>query len=230
MNAYSFSLGNAIFHALGSGALHWPVERMLIVSDLHFGKPDRIARRGGTLLPPYANHDTLLRLEAEIENVNAKTVVCLGDSFDDLQASEDLIEDERLWLIRLMAGRQWVWISGNHDPSPATIGGTHLAHLSRNGVSFRHIASTTARVEISGHYHPKARLIQQRPCFLIDSARVIMPAFGTYTGGLAADAPVLRALMLPNARAVLTGAKVVVMPFRGVRSGPIAQSLSDSSG
>jgi uncharacterized protein len=47
----------------------------------------------------------------------------------------------------------------------------------------------TADGEISGHLHPTARVSQRgrsmtRRCFVTDGRRLIMPAFGAYTGGL----------------------------------------------
>lgn len=101
----------------GTGALFWPEHSLLCVSDLHLGKSERMARRGGPTLPPYETRDTLARLEAEIEATGARTVLCLGDSFDDRAAAQALGEDERLWIARLMAGRRWIWIEGNHDGS-----------------------------------------------------------------------------------------------------------------
>ena len=51
-------------------------------------------------------------------------------------------------------------------------------------LAFRHIA-TDAIAEISGHYHPKHRLAgRSRPAFLLDQSRMILPAYGAYTGGL----------------------------------------------
>ncbi len=214
MNGYDFTLHGATLTALATGALHWPEQRLLVVSDLHFGKACRIARRGGTLLPPYATQDTLLRLEADIERTGATSIVALGDSFDDMAAADDLPEAERLWLTRLMAGRRWIWIAGNHDPAPQSLGGSHLASFSLQGLTFRHIALTTALGEISGHYHPKARLGGGvRPCFLLDRTRVILPAYGTFTGGLSCTAPELQALMQGNACAVLTGQRPLVIPM-----------------
>jgi metallophosphoesterase superfamily enzyme len=71
--------------------------------------------------------------------------------------------------------------------------------------------------EISGHYHPKATLRARgrrvtRPCFLIDSRRVILPAFGAFTGGLALRHPALQSLMAPEAEAVLIGPQLVRAP------------------
>lgn len=222
MNTFAFTLGGADLSALGSGALHWPRERLLVVSDLHLGKPDRVARLGGTLLPPYANRDTLLRLEQEIERTRAATVICLGDSFDDPQSAEDLPKAEALWLTRLMAERRWIWIAGNHDPIPSGLGGSYLASFRLNGLVFRHIADPGQSGEVSGHYHPKVRLGSARPCFLIDASRAILPAFGTYTGGLACTSPVLSDLMGPGARAVLTGNAPLVVPMPRAAPNPKA--------
>ena len=213
MTHHPFTLGQALLHALPSGALHWPDQQLLCVSDLHFGKSERLARRGGALLPPYETRETLARLDADLETTAARSVICLGDSFDDLTAADGLDEADHLWLLRLMAGRDWVWIEGNHDAGPISIGGSHRSELHRQGLSFRHIA-TPETPEISGHYHPKARLAgRSRPCFLIDSARVILPAYGTYTGGLPSHDPALCALMQPRALAVLTGQTALAIPM-----------------
>ena len=100
-----FMLNGQNLSARPSGALFWPMSQRLVVSDLHFGKSERLARRGGTLLPPYDTSATLTRLDAEIEATGARQVICLGDSFDDLQAAGALDEADRLWLTRMMAGR-----------------------------------------------------------------------------------------------------------------------------
>lgn len=211
---YAFTLGPAHLQALPSGALYWPAQSLLAVSDLHLGKSERLARRGGALLPPYEVQATLQKLDTDIERTRPAQVLCLGDSFDDLTAADHLPEDARLWLTRLMAGRHWTWVEGNHDAGPVNLGGSHQAQAQIAGLDFRHIA-TAETPEISGHYHPKARLPgRAAPCFLIDGARVILPAYGTYTGGLGTDHPDLHALMQPRALAVLTGPRCLAMPMR----------------
>lgn len=202
--SYDFTLGDARLTALPSGALHWSAARLICVSDLHFGKSERMARRGGALLPPYETRATLLRLEADLEATGARVVVCLGDSFDDLAAAQGMDEADRLWLLRLMAGREWIWIEGNHDAGPTDLGGTHLAELARDGLTFRHIGGGSGW-EVSGHYHPKARLAGKAwRAFLCDGTRAILPAYGTFTGGLWAEDAVFQPLMGPGARAILT--------------------------
>jgi DNA ligase-associated metallophosphoesterase len=191
MNACEFSLAGARLMALGSGALHWPDQSLLCVSDLHFGKSGRIARQGGAALPPYETRDTLERLSTDLDRTSARTVVCLGDSFDDLDAAAALPEEDRLWIARLQAGRRWIWIEGNHDPKPpADLGGRSANELRLGALVFRHEPTAgPAPGEIAGHLHPCARIdgrggsVRTR-CFASDGQRLIMPAYGTLTGGL----------------------------------------------
>lgn len=218
MNALIFPFCNTTLHALGSGALWWAEAGVLCVSDLHLGKSERMSRRSGIPAPPYEVQDTLTRLEADLTATRAETVICLGDSFDDLAAFRALPENAKLWILRLQAGRRWVWIEGNHDPGPIDLGGEHLAELAQGPLTFRHIAQDGAKGEISGHYHPKvcmptrARRIS-RPAFLKDTRRLIMPAYGTYTGGLRSDDRVLSDLMEQNAQAILIGPRPVELPM-----------------
>ena len=213
MNAYHFTFCDTACTALPSGALHLPDHGLLCVSDLHLGKSERIARRSGVMLPPYEVRETLQKLEDDIATTKPGEVICLGDSFDDLDAAASLDADARLWLSRLQAGRSWVWIEGNHDPGPIDLGGTHRSEVTVDRLTFRHIA-TTARAEVSGHYHPKHRVTgRSRPAFLYDRSRIIMPAYGAYTGGLASHAPELRRLFDAQTIAILTGRKALPVPL-----------------
>ncbi|MDZ7710390.1 MAG: ligase-associated DNA damage response endonuclease PdeM [Roseovarius sp.] len=219
MDGHRFTLAGATLLALSSGALYWEARNLICVSDLHLGKALRRARAGEPPLPPYETRDTLTRLESDLRRTGATTVICLGDSFDDTLAALALPAAEKLWITRLQAGRRWVWIEGNHDPGPVDLGGAHLAELPSPPLTFRHIAHPGQSGEVSGHYHPKMRLALRgqsisRPAFLIDGDRVILPAYGTYTGGLSCDDPALTGLMREEALAVLTGPAVHVLPMR----------------
>ncbi len=212
MNAYHFDFCGTRCSALPSGALHLPAHNMLCVSDLHLGKSERIARRSGVMLPPYEVQETLQKLEADITATQPQQVICLGDSFDDLDAAGSLDEDARLWLTRLQAGKSWVWIEGNHDPGPIDLGGTHRAEKTVGTLTFRHIA-TADTAEVSGHYHPKHRIAgRSRPAFMLDHQRLIMPAYGAYTGGLNSHAADLRKLFHGQTIAILTGHKAIPVP------------------
>lgn len=214
MNALDFPFCGETLTALASGALYWAAQDLLVVSDLHLGKSERIARRGGTLLPPYDSTETLARLADDIRARAPSTVLCLGDSFDDLMAAEAISDQNQTTLTSLQAGRTWLWLEGNHDPGPVDLGGTHLGEFICGPLTFRHIAKTQTKPgEVSGHYHPKARMRRaSRPCFMTDAARLIMPAYGTYTGGLDWTTPVLRDLFGAKAIAYLTGAQVLAVP------------------
>jgi DNA ligase-associated metallophosphoesterase len=224
MKGQEIALAGAMLAALPSGALWWAAERLLCVADLHLGKSERLARRGGTLLPPYETAETLDRLADEISRTGPATVVCLGDSFDDGDCAEALDPGDAARLTALMAGRDWIWVAGNHDPGPLRLGGRHLGELRLGPLTLRHAAEPAAAPgEVSGHYHPKLRLGLggrglARPCFLHDARRLILPAFGAYTGGLRADHPALAALLGPDARAVLTGTPCLALPLAAARA------------
>jgi DNA ligase-associated metallophosphoesterase len=218
MNAYDFRFRDADLSALASGILWWSNQSLLCVSDLHLGKSERMARRAGALMPPYEVQDTLARLSEEVLRHDPETVICLGDSFDDLKALDGVLPQDHSDLSALIAGREWIWIEGNHDAGPVAIAGTHLAEYQRGGITFRHIADPDASAEVSGHYHPKANLRGKgrnvtRPCFLLDDRRMILPSFGTYTGGLRSRDPALTGLMGPKALAILTGEQALPIPM-----------------
>lgn len=219
MNGHHFTLGGADLVALNSGALYWPAQSLLCVSDLHLGKSGRRGRLGEATLPPYETRDTLIRLTDVIEATSPRAVICLGDSFDDAVAADELAETDLSTLATLQAGRRWLWIEGNHDPGGLGPGGSHVAAYELGPLRFCHVACPDHTGEISGHYHPKATLRVKgrhisRPAFLVDKSRVILPAFGTYTGGLRTTNPALSQLMAPDAVAIMTGAVAVAMPMQ----------------
>ena len=217
-NGHLFTFAGARLVARPSGALHWPDAGLLVVSDLHLGKSERMARRGGPLLPPYEVADTLARLEDDLDATDPARVISLGDAFDDMAAATALAPEARARLAALMEGRDWTWVTGNHDPAPTGLGGVAADVVTCGALTFRHIASGDTRHEVSGHYHPKASLSVRgrpvsRPCFLRDDDRLILPAYGTYTGGLRSRDPVLSALMGAGARAILAGVPMVEIPM-----------------
>jgi DNA ligase-associated metallophosphoesterase len=232
----AIALAGETLHLLPSGAALWPATGTLVVADLHLGKSERRARRWGALLPPYDTAETLARLDAVLDATRPATVLCLGDSFDDSAAADALEDDMRLWLARMMAGRRWIWVAGNHDPAPVDVGGTSLAEHRAGALTFRHIAQADADPgEVSGHWHPKLRLPvagagAARPAFLADAQRLILPAFGAYTGGLSALDPALSALMAPDAVAVLTGRAMVRVPLAACHSAAASSPGPSSSG
>jgi DNA ligase-associated metallophosphoesterase len=192
-----------VVEAFPAGALWWADERLLVVADLHFEKGSSFARRG-RMLPPYDTAETLARLSALVCRLRPRTVVALGDSFHDGEAAARLSPGHRAAIAGLMAGRDWVWIAGNHDPDrPAGLGGMVADALAVGPLTFRHAPTAPdaapggsprsspgrAHGEVAGHLHPSARVYGRgksvrRRCFAGDGLRLILPAFGAYAGGL----------------------------------------------
>lgn len=217
--SHAFDFAGHALQARPSGALYWPERRWLIVADLHLGKSERMARRGGSLLPPYEVLVTLDRLEAEIGATDPAAVVSLGDGFDD-DAAALALPDALCDRLRNMAwGRRWIWVSGNHDPSPVCprLPGETVEELD-DGLVLRHQAGQGP--DVSGHFHPCVRLAgDRRRCFLVGQDHLILPAFGAYTGGLAIDSPVLAGLV-PQGIAIACGSRALAVPVgHPMRSG-----------
>jgi DNA ligase-associated metallophosphoesterase len=186
----AFSLGQTRVAALPEGALWLAQTGTLIVSDLHLEK-GTAAARSGHLLPPYDTRTTLLRISTLISNLSPKAVISLGDSFHDRTGAERLDKDDLALLGTLIKAVDWIWIQGNHDPAPPrALGGRSAEIIEVEGLQFRHEPVVgEAPNEIAGHLHPCARVVAssgsvRRRCFATDGARMVMPAFGAYAGGL----------------------------------------------
>ena len=141
-------------------------------------------------LPPYDTSATLAALAAVVARFSPKRVVTLGDSFHDRDAPSRLLAHNLATLRAMQAGRDWLWIAGNHDPVVHALDGDHADHLAIGHICFRHEPSLhPCDGEIAGHLHPAARVgnrsgAVRRRCFLSDGLRMVMPAFGAYAGGL----------------------------------------------
>ena len=209
---FGFDFAGQRFIARASGALWWPQRQMLVVSDLHLGRSERYARRGGALLPPYEVTDTLARLSAEIAALQPQTLVSLGDGFDDIAAGEALAGENRASLAAIARQCDLIWVQGNHDPAQgkADLPGRFLAEIA-GAPALRHEAGEAP--DISGHFHPSTLLAGKRwRCFVKGADHLILPAFGTYTGGLDISAAPLAALA-PKGIAILCAPRPFCRPM-----------------
>ena len=194
-----------------AGALFWPAAGTLVVSDLHLEKGSSYARKG-MLLPPWDTHATLDRLTLLLRRYHPRIVVALGDSFHDGQGAQRLPPSERARLNAMTAAHRFIWVQGNHDPTPPDgVGGEWTETFHTTPLVFRHNAlAGAAPGEVSGHYHPKAAVPARggtvsRPCFVADARRVMLPAFGAYTGGLDVSDPAIMRLFPRGGRVFLLG-------------------------
>jgi uncharacterized protein len=172
-----------------SGGLYLPAHDALLVADLHFEKGSSFARRG-MMLPPYDTRETLSALSDVVSRFAPRVVVALGDSFHDIGGPDRLGPEERSTLAGVQAGRDWIWVTGNHDRIlPESIGGQVVEEMNLGSLTLRHEPVAGDQAEIAGHLHPVGKVVMRgratrRRCFLTDGSRCIMPALGAYAGGL----------------------------------------------
>jgi len=204
-----FSFAGHDFLATPEGALYWPAQSALLVADLHLEKASWFARFG-QMLPPYDSIATLSGLKRDIERSGATRLFCLGDSFHDRFGCDRLPSDARELLTSLTENVDWVWITGNHDAGFIDhCGGRIEEEVQLSGIVLRHEAvEGDPAPEMSGHFHPKLRLAMKgrnvsRRCFVASTTKLILPAYGTLTGGLDAHHPEILRKVGPGASALV---------------------------
>jgi DNA ligase-associated metallophosphoesterase len=218
-----------------AGAAWWPAERTLIIADIHFEKGSSYAKRG-TLLPPYDTRTTLNRIEALMLAYVPARVVALGDSFHDGEGAARLDDDDKDMLAGQVSRTDWIWIEGNHDPHPpGWLGGTVTGELAVGGLVFRHEPARQSQAgEIAGHLHPCATVTRhgrslRRRCFASDAARMVLPAFGAYAGGLDVDDDAIAGLFSADFAAyMLGGRRVYAVAARGLPQVVRGKTTDDS--
>lgn len=198
-----------------SGAMHVVEYDVLIVADLHLEKGSAFAVRG-QMLPPYDSAATLARLEAEVAELNPGRVVLLGDSFHDRRSIPRMADSDRETLERLAFGRDWLWLEGNHDREALgadldRLPGSVIETLSLGALRLVHEPQPGDQPgEVAGHLHPSARVVAygrgvRKPCFITDGSRIILPAFGAFTGGLNVRDPAIANLFSTPPLAAVPG-------------------------
>jgi DNA ligase-associated metallophosphoesterase len=184
------TLGAAELLLRASGVLWLARARALVAADLHLEKGSAYARKG-QLLPPYDTADTLGRLSAEVAALDPAVVILLGDSFHDEDGERRMSLRDAERLEAIAEHRSLVWVVGNHDAEgPKALPGEVVQDVRLEGVVFRHEPVIGPEVgEAAGHLHPCVRVAGRggrvrRRCFVTDGARIVLPAFGAYAGGL----------------------------------------------
>jgi uncharacterized protein len=184
---------------LGSGAIHWPRMKTVFVADLHLGK-EAVFRARGLPIPEGPGTDTLHRLEVVLVQAGASRLVILGDLIHGPEGwtpevRELLTQWKRRWSRTIGDPHmEAILIRGNHDrmagDPPSSLGiqvrqeGWKLGPLALH----HEPVSVSADPVLMGHLHPVFRLRgpgdrMRLPCFVVGSRRIVLPAFGTFTGG-----------------------------------------------
>lgn len=188
---HNIALGGLSFVPDMSGALFLADEKLLLVADLHLEQGASLARRG-LHVPPYDTAVTLAMLERVVLATDTKRLVLLGDSFHDGVAHNEVLQNDATRLRAITSRVDTIWIAGNHDPGAHdNLGGVCVEELALGNITLRHIPVElkSGEMEIAGHLHPGAAIEQRgshirTKCFVADDRRIILPAFGSYTGAL----------------------------------------------
>lgn len=195
---------NCTFILDAAGCLYYPEKRILIFSDLHLEKGSFLATLGNPL-PLYDTIDTLASIKYCIAKYEPASVVCLGDNLHDIYASRRMREaDENHLLSLCQSVSQWHWIIGNHDVHADTeklfTRFQYSTDLQFPEFILTHDLIETDKAQIIGHFHPKAAIsiagqTIRGKCFLATENLLMMPSFGTYTGGLDVSSEAIRTIL-----------------------------------
>lgn len=185
-------LGEALLVLLADRAVWWPAQRTLFVADVHLGK-DAVFRAHGLPIPVGSTVDDLGRLAALCQRHEAKHLTVLGDLVHG-RPGPDLIAEVGAWREALSDVAVQL-VRGNHDRHLQTLPSQWRMDETGEG---RHEALRLVHApsgepprvaELAGHLHPVCRLRDGRadalrvPVFWLRGTRLVLPAFGSFTGG-----------------------------------------------
>jgi DNA ligase-associated metallophosphoesterase len=172
----------------------------LLVADLHLGKAATF-RSQGIPVPEGSAQKDLVRLEAVVAATRARRLVVLGDLFHARSGCTTEVFAEFTAARGRFADTEVMLVAGNHDRAvgrlPPGLGiDSVLRTHDEPPFHFVHEPGTPLpepdREEpftIAGHLHPVIALTSPSGdrltdrCFLAEPGLLVMPAFGSFTGG-----------------------------------------------
>jgi DNA ligase-associated metallophosphoesterase len=178
---------------LADRAIHWPAQKTLLLADVHLGK-DASFRAAGLPVPVGNSSKDLARIESILKANLAERLIILGDLVHNKASHQPELASAFSRWRAAHAQLDILLIRGNHDrhagPVPADwniseVSEPHqmetlvLAHKPLDGgkrLLCGHIHPTIAVRDFDGTY---ATLC----CFVADENQLILPAFGSFTGG-----------------------------------------------
>ena len=167
----------------------------LVIADIHLGKSATFRARG----LPVPEGDTeldLTRIRNLVHETHAKHLIIAGDLFHaPAGVTAELAEMLAAFINTL--GIPLTLICGNHDAKLKRLpaGLTALSHLDQEHIRVIHDPKDASpdHFNIAGHWHPVARIPDGKrtslrlPCFLMRNNTLVLPSFGSFTGGAIID-------------------------------------------
>ncbi|MCA9297461.1 MAG: ligase-associated DNA damage response endonuclease PdeM [Phycisphaerales bacterium] len=169
-------------------ALFWTDEGAIVVADVHLGKEATFASRG-IPVPDALDHD-LGRLTSLVESRGAASLIILGDLWHaPAGCTPDVLDRLRRFRddLDVRLGATIRAVRGNHDRRIVPVL-EMPERLEIRGIELVHDPEDRTRAALAGHVHPVARLsgsmsAVRAPCFWVRPDCIVLPAFGTFTGG-----------------------------------------------
>ena len=191
---------NKLFNLMPDGSIYWPDKKALILGDLHLEKSSFFANLGD-FLPPYDSYETLSRLDNTLNMLNVLEIILLGDIFHDKEGLKRLNDKLYNHLELLCSKYKVIWIAGNHDGHLKPKNTKVYLNYKIDDINFVHKSNKNTVYELSGHYHPKATISFykkkiSKPCFLVGKSKIILPAYGVFTGGIDSGNEIFRDVLL----------------------------------
>lgn len=192
-STFTKNIQNQTWELLPEKAVFWKEKGTLIITDLHIGKSGHF-RKSGIAAPSTINAKNLDRLANLIENLQPSILLILGDLFHS-KANREWLEFEE-WLegfdsldIQLVTGNHDLLHQSFYESANITVHET----LEIGDFLFIHdpgelSESGSSSIIVAGHIHPgisikgKGRQSLRFPCFLFSDEKILLPAFGEFTG------------------------------------------------
>ena len=171
-------------------AILWARRKILIASDLHWGKTQFLRSHGIAISDRIFDED-LLRLSKLVKEYNPETVLVLGDLIHHQKSlSSSVIE--KVAYFRNEHPCEFILLKGNHDrytKFPESWGIVEENDFYIDDFYFSHEFKKEMKdFQFSGHIHPLMRLRSgvdelRLPSFILGEEFCLLPAFSHLTGG-----------------------------------------------
>jgi len=187
------TLAGQTVHLLAQKAIFLPARRTLVLADTHFGKSATFRARG----LPVPEGDTfadLTRMADLIEATGAEHLIVAGDLLHSPDGNSPAVLAPLHAWIRSSPAR-FTLVCGNHDTRagglPAAWKIAAHASLDLDGLLIVHKPTDVppGQPAIAGHLHPTVHLNDgnrtslRLPVFWLNGQTLVLPAFGSLTGG-----------------------------------------------